>query len=213
MAIDQRKRQKKLARQKAKKKASHAIRGIGGSFSLALQVKQALQAPVYECYNIKGMFEGGMGAVILSRQMPNGDVAMSQFLIDVWCLGVKDAFIRVSSLGEYEKFMERSRGQYELENLHPTCARKIVESAVDYAKKFGFPPHSDHKKAAQLFGDIDASLCPTAFVFGKNGQPFYMSGPKDTVSKSRKIVKRLRRICGDDGFHYVVNVDDPNLEF
>ena len=64
---------------------------------------------------------------------------------------------------------------------------------VQYARDFGFPPHSDYAQAAQLFGDIDAAACPVRYTYGKDGQPFYMSGPYESPAQSRKIIDTLAR--------------------
>lgn len=203
MVISQQKRQKKLARQKAKKRANRKG-GVVAVVSQAKQIQQAIQAPVYECCYVKGMFEEGLGVVFLSRKLSNGYVALSGFLVDTWCLGVKDAFFGTNSLSDHEAFMVKSASVYTLEVFHPTCARKAVESAVVYARASGFSPHPDYKIAALLFGDIDASLCPRAFEFGREGRPFYVSGQHDTPAMSAKIVKQLERVHGKGGFHYAV---------
>jgi len=39
---------------------------------------------------------------VVTRRIPNGDIAMSAFVIDVFCLGVKDAMFMVLPESEYE---------------------------------------------------------------------------------------------------------------
>jgi hypothetical protein len=46
-------------------------------------------------------------------------------------------------------------------------------------------------------------------VFGKDGKPFFMSGPYDTPARCRRIIDTLTRRCGPEGFHYTVAVGAP----
>jgi hypothetical protein len=96
--------------------------------------------------------------------------------------------------------------------VEPCCARKLVEQAVAYAQGLGFAPHPDFKKAARVFGGLKADECGRQFTFGRDGKPFYCSGPNETEEQSCRIVTQLTRRCGEGNFHYLVGVgemEDP----
>ena len=57
--------------------------------------------------------------------------------------------------------------------------------------------------------EVEASA--TSFQFGKDGKPFYMSGPYDTPARIDRIMRALTARVGPDGFDYVVGLDDPNV--
>lgn len=42
---------------------------------------------------------------------------------------------------------------------------------------------------------------------GKEGKPFYISGPHETQADSERIIATLTRKLGPDGFHYVLGGD------
>jgi hypothetical protein len=48
-----------------------------------------------------------------------------------------------------------------------------------------------------------------SFTFGKDGKPFYISGPRDTPERSRAIVDRLMERCGPGRFDYLVVLPEP----
>jgi hypothetical protein len=48
---------------------------------------------------------------------------------------------------------------------------------------------------------------PKTFSFGKNGKPFFMSGPNDSRTRIRNIMDKLVKSISLDGFDYIVNVD------
>ena len=161
----------------------------------------AASAPIHECLVPDSLFDIGIGNVIVSRKMPNGFIGAAFFLVDVFCLGIKDVFYEALSPAEYDSRV--SSLQHEtFRALHPTCARKLVEGAEAYARDLGFPPHPDYQRARQIFGDLDATACPTHYVFGRDGKPFFLSGPYDTPAKCRRIIETLTRHCGIDGFNF-----------
>jgi hypothetical protein len=61
-------------------------------------------------------------------------------------------------------------------------AQAIVYGAVDYAHSLDFEPRRDLNTKAQIhLGLRPETLLP--IEFGKDGQPFCMSGPYDNVDK------------------------------
>ena len=212
MALDARKRQQKLAKKTAKRKAAVASKKslgeVGGLVSRGRHALPAAGAPMHECLVSDSLFDIGIGNVIVSRKLPNGFIGAAFFLVDVFCLGVKDAFYDVLSPAEYD--FRLSGLQHEtFRAIDPTCARKLVEGAEAYARDLGFTPHADYQRARQIFGDLDATVCPTHYVFGKDGKPFFMSGPYDTPARCRRIIDTLTRHCGPEGFHFVVAGGEP----
>src|SRR5947209_19536193 len=106
MARDERKRQQQLVRKAAKRKQKalglkSAASQSTSAMSPARQMQLALTAPIHECLVPEGLFGMGIGEVLFGRKLPNGDVAASLFLLDVYCLGVKNAFFRVFSEYDY----------------------------------------------------------------------------------------------------------------
>jgi hypothetical protein len=205
MAISAKERQKKLERKAKKKKSMKMNRPISLS---KRKVASYSTHPIHECLVPDGLFEVGIGNVIVSRRVPNGNIAVSVFLVDIFCLGVKDAFFRVLSEGEYENrfkasLMESHEGQ-TFKSVDPSCARKLLEGAVAYAEELGFSYHPEHKNAKNIFGDIDSSNCPIKYTYGQDGKPFYVRGPNETVEKARQIVNHLNQRCGEGGFDYMV---------
>ena len=57
----------------------------------------AASAPIHECLVPDSLFDIGIGNVIVSRKMPNGFIGAAFFLVDVFCLGIKDVFYEALS--------------------------------------------------------------------------------------------------------------------
>ncbi len=209
MALDEKRRQKKLAKKAARRKAKLSdkkdiqISGSAGAQNIAL----ALNSPVHECMIPEGLFDIGIGNILISRKMPNGNVAFSIFLLDVFCLGVKNASFFIMSRYEYDDKIRRIKLDADFESLAPECVRKLVESAEAYAGELGFDPHPDYRSARKIFGDIETKKCPMQFEFGKDGRPLFISGPNDTQAKCMKIIEILTKSCGPGGFHYMIGAN------
>ena len=208
MVADPRRRQKKLAQKVAKRKAKKEksaarITDLLASFSNAF--------PVHECYVGDKLFKVGMGQVLISRKQPDGCFATSVFLLDIYCLGVKNALFTVLSGYQFDKIKSELEEREGLTFIHQACARKLVEEAVEYAKDLGFSPHKDYSKAKQIFGGIDSTVCPKSFVFGKEGKPLYIPGPKDTPAMHKRVIATLTRCLGPDGFHFITGFSNDNI--
>ena len=81
---------------------------------------------------------------------------------------------------------------------------------MEYSDKLGFKPHKDYKISRQLLMDLDPNVCPNQYIFGKDGKPFYISGPNENQNQSEKIVEKLLRNCGEGNFEYMIALIDES---
>ncbi|WP_295388595.1 hypothetical protein [uncultured Thiodictyon sp.] len=196
MALDQKALQKKRAKRELKRKqAKTTVARQSGGRSLPHGWASAAQAPIADVFAPTDLSAVGMGTVWFNRRLPDGRYAIAGFVVDTYCLGVKNALYNVVDEAEYASLLAhiRSGATEVLERQDPAYARKLVEGAVDYAKALGFEPHEDYRNARALFGDIDAASCPVQFTFGRDGKPLYIQGPDDSPAMMRRIAMRLSR--------------------
>jgi hypothetical protein len=206
MVMDEKRRQKKLARKAAKRKRNLAAKR--GEFpGKERLIAFAADKPLHECLIPRVLYEQGIGNVVISRKMPNGDIAAAFFLVDIYCLGVKNCFFTIIPPGVYAQRIANSVQKEGAEFAMPACAVKLIIGAVSYAEGLGLHPHMDYFSVKGFFGSIDPTTCPKEFEFGKDGKPFYIVGPNETQEDSEKIMAALTRKVGSDGFHYMVRMD------
>ena len=208
MVADPRRRQKKLAQKTAKRKAKK-VKILDRKAGVMAWTSNSF--PVHECYISETLFEQGMGQVFISRRRPDGSFPTSIFLLDVYCLGVKNALFNIYPGYEFENLKAEFQKRESSIFIHQSCARKLVEEAVAYARDLGFSPHKDYAKAKQIFGDIDITACPRSFIFGKDGKPYFISGPNDTPAMNNKVIDTLTRRLGPDGFHFITAFPDDDI--
>jgi hypothetical protein len=202
MAKSEHKRQQKLVKKQRRTNDLKKQRNIKLNVSNRELILAAARSPWVGCY-LSG--EAGMHSVFAIRQTRNGPVA-SVFLIDSFCLGIKDSFFIRSF--DLEAFRDR-KGDRETEKVTPEHALKLIQDAIAYARGIGFEPSAETDVCKLIFGNTDAAECTTEFVFGKDGKPFYMSGPHDSREKQLRIMQTLTQL-GFGNFHFVLGIDSLN---
>ena len=192
-----------LARHK-KQGTTTASNSTGEARASAREVASAANAPIHESLVPENLFEQGIGNLLFSRSMPDGRIAVAEFLLDLYCLGVKNAFFYIMTRDEYAQRMRSWSAAQKMRPMNSACFRKLVEGGVAYARELGFSPHADYAEASQIFGDVQSTACSTLFEYGRDGKPFYISGPHETAAQARAIVEQLARRLGPGNFDYLV---------
>ncbi len=146
-------------------------------------------------------------AVLRARGRDRFEVGF--FYLDLWCLGVRDAIFFDLPRHEWERLRQDLFPDAPPVEKDGPWGRKLIEGAVEYARKLGFAPCRDYRKAARVFGGIKSEDCSESFTFGKDGKPCYIQAESDKDAQAEKIIARLRARCGDGNFNFMLNrVDD-----
>lgn len=146
---------------------------------------------------------GGLANVLIVRQERASRVTACGFLVDVYCLGVKNAVGPVPmGTGSVEEFSRKFFSGFDDAPVAVPVelAQAVVHGAVAYARGLGFEPHPDFGAAVAYLGTPAGA---SAIRFGRDGQPFYISGPYDSP---RAVVQALEAAVGAGNYHYMVHV-------
>lgn len=180
------------------------------AFDQSPYLQNAREYPLHGCWIMKGWQETGITPVIVARLQDNDRIMFGVYMVDYYCLGIKNAYTRVD--------YSRNRFERELPKLcaeAPTScsvelAHELIYGALEYAEKLGFEPHPNFygQKVDQILDPADAHPRTNGVIFGKDGKPLYVSGPYDTEIKSRSVVNTLMRTCGPGNFDYLVTLGD-----
>lgn len=203
-----RRKEAKAARRKKLLAERRKLAFVETPSSRAEQIRRLATAPLHACLVQTGLFEQGNGMVLLIRKTAGGRVALAAFLVDVYCLGVKDVVFRQDEIAEIEAFIETLEGAAPFEDADPSYARKLLRDAVAYARSLGFEPPKDYAALDLLFGDSRADACDVSFSFGHDGKPLYIPGASETRAQIRRRLAHLRRRLGDDSFDFLIDDDD-----
>ena len=193
--------QKKLAKQKAKRTEKRTQLARQTSVNPMIRLANCQHWPIEAALVAENLFNAGIGSVVLARRMPDGNLAVGIFLVDVYCLGVKNALYSYMSLGKFaETGQTMTENEGPFKSVTPEHVAKLVTESVAYAQQFGLPPHPDYRAAQLILGGIDPAKCDVQFELGQNGKPLYVSGPFDSEEKKRLIMSRIT----PEGGHYLL---------
>ncbi|TEU13572.1 MAG: hypothetical protein E3J21_18435 [Anaerolineales bacterium] len=194
--------QKALQRKAAKRKqkrASSKPRLTGRAL-----LRAAGRWPLHECLLTKEwQEEGAITQILVARRSPSGQIAVGVFLVDLGCLGVKSAFGRpLHTMQEYRELRDGMKANQDMIKADINLVAKIIREAIAYAGELGFKPDPDYRDAMLVLGDADPDACEVPIPLGgKDGKPFFVAGPYDNADR---IMAKLTRKLGPDGFHYLV---------
>lgn len=123
----------------------------------------------------------GLAAVLVARYAGRDKVTACGYLIDLYCLGVKDVIgPRVLNDQQHAQFTRTFFAGYRQPPIAAPLelAQQLVLGAARYARSLGFDP-------APGFDDVRGHLGEwsgvRAITFGRNGRPEYIQGPYDNA--------------------------------
>ncbi len=208
MPRDERKRQKALMKQRSKQKVTSQHKAqqqaLTPSSPQAI-LRRARSYPLYECLisdNWNKKENSGLVEVLVARKQPDGNICFGVYLIDVYCLGLKNTFANAD--------FSRSRYQSEIRNkvfragkpveCSIELAQQMIYQSIEYAEQFGFEPEKDFALSQYLLTPRGELEEPYDLTFGKDGKPFFISGPNDNVAR---IIRQLEKTAGPGNYDYL----------
>ncbi len=188
MPRDERKRQKALMKQRSKQKA--AAQHKAQQQALTPSSPQAIQ-------------------ILLARQQPDGDICFGVYLIDKFCLGLKNTFANAGF--PRSRYQSEVRNKIFREQKPVECpielAHQMIYQSIEYAEQFGFEPQKDFALSQYLLAPRGELEEPYDLTFGKDGKPFFIAGPHDNVAR---IMRQLEKTAGPGNYHYLMPIGgDP----
>jgi hypothetical protein len=184
MALKRGKKAQRRKQQVAEKRKAEAL-----EMSLPNRVLRAAQAPIQHCLLPTNLYEVGMGPLILARGATPDYLTTGSFLLDVFCLGIKDVTFAKIESGTLSQYCDMAGAP--MVEVEPSLARKLLRELAAWSQSIGFAPHRDFAAVEQLFGDVDPDASDAVFQFGRDGKPFYIQGPGDSP---QLVMQRLAQV-------------------
>jgi hypothetical protein len=112
--------------------------------------------PIHKCWITKDWREIGKTSIIISRKHTNGNISFCFYLVDLFCMGVKDTFFEFNT--DERDLIERiteNNGYNQFEEISYELAHNIIYSAIEFAEEYGFQPHKDFTRTTEFFLEED----------------------------------------------------------
>lgn len=139
----------------------------------------------------------GIAIVLVARARRHDRVTACVYLVDTFCLGVKNVTgplqLRDRDLPALVR-MHFAVFQWPALRAPIELAQHLVLGAVAFAARLGCAPHPDFDGARGHLGELRE---PCAITFGREGRPLYVAGPHDDPIA---IMQTLVATLGSDGF-------------
>src|ERR1700722_11860329 len=132
---------------------------------------QARQLPVIECWITREWQSNGISNIIVARGHKNGNVTAGIYLVDTYCLGVKDAGYEFNLPPADYKYLKNHAG--DIEACEYVLAHNIIYGAIAFAEDYGFKPHKDFAIAQHILEEDDDDVELMELEFGFEGEPYY----------------------------------------
>lgn len=205
MSSSARKKEKHRLKRKEKK---HQMQRINSRTALQ---RLAAEGGELECWITPDWKERGMASIQVLGRAPGGHGAFAAFLVDLWAVGLKDAFGRSDvpwldfCEGNMEPWVERTSAV----KLEPQVARRLVAGAVRFGRQNSFRMPPQWEKFVVIFGRSILNEIPTADLsdFGADGGVRYVG--TEEFLRSRLTVP-VQEFASRPNTHLVIG-GDPRL--
>lgn len=158
------------------KKFKFCCYGIQKNREIIPATTEYCRFPIQECKVLKNLKEIGISPVYVVRELNKSSYVLISYLVDFWCLGVKDTIIKFGvSKKDLIRIYSMSPG---LVSVSYEDARSLILGAIDFAKAIDIAPHSSWNGIPSSF--IEAHLAyEKNFSCGREGMHYYISNPQD----------------------------------
>ena len=185
-----------------KKRSRTSGNAVPPSFERKLELDAAAMWPVFECLITAGWQDTtNLTHIIVAKEPPFGGAVCCVFLVDLGCLGPKEAFVtQFATRYQYEAELRATfMNQGPMIPIDFPLTAKIISESVRYARHLGFDLPPQVSATLGALGPLDAAAaCQQEIPLGgKDGNPFYMAGPYDDTDH---IMATLTRSCGKGNF-------------
>ena len=189
----------------AKKKQTQQIQQLSPENYI---LQKARNLPVFECMVNEDWEFGKMASVSVARKHTNGNITLGLYLVDLNCLGVKDAhYLFNVSEPEYRRTIT-SNGNLDLISISYELAHNIVYAGLEFAKELGFNPHKDFSVARYILEEDTDEVELIEIECGKNGKPLYVKSELE----SNRIIAQLERAVGKGNYDFITPVEYEEIE-
>lgn len=172
-------------------------------------VKQrARSLEIGSCYVSKDLESAGEGQVIVTRMHTGGKVSVAFYLVDIWCLGLKDSFYRLR-MEEYE-FEEMIRTyRVGLRKCSYDEAHNWIYGAIAYAEEAGIEPDKSFNITQYMLEEDDDNIPLIEYEYGKDGKHLLVAHSHLEVSLYMPLLKKN---LGEGNYDYILSLHDADID-
>ncbi len=167
--------------------------------------EKARTLEIGDCFINEDYDEFGLGHIVVTRLHKGGRKTIGVYLVDKYCLGVKDAFYRLRMDDvEYEDFIQTMSREYHLKKISYNEAHNLIYGAIEFADEAGIAPCKDFALAKYILEEDTEAIPLIEYEYGKDGKHLLVVGSQ---KEADRYLPALRANLGSD-FNYIIE-DNP----
>lgn len=158
--------------------------------------------PILKCAVNKEWKDEKIAQVMVLRQHVNGNVSGANFLVDLLCLGVKDAtWFFNTDADEMTEMMEDSGLNWI--DIPYTLAHNIVYAGLDFAEEFHIKPHADFAIARYALEEEDDAIELIEIETGENDMPHLIESYPGQYADAHS---KLKKYAGEGNYQITLAI-------
>lgn len=160
---------------------------------------------IHECWINTDWEEAQKANILIARKHTNGNFTIGFFLVDLLCLGIKDAHFQFNIFDfHYKEVLEMAGDGIDIKKIDYTLAHNIIFAGLEFADDFGFKPHKNYTSTMQYFLEDDTDdIELMEIVCGHNDQPMYVQGPYENEIEANRIMAQLEKTAGKGNYQFI----------
>ena len=180
-----------MAKNKKKKKQPSAATSTSGSPERYIR-QAARKLPIYKCYISPDWREAGEAHVIVSRINQRGDIVAASYLVDLFCLGVKQTYWNIVDEKDLQQFVGDSDQFVEIS--YPEV-HNLILGAIEFAEEAGIEPAADFALTQYVLSEDTDDIELIEYEYGYQGKHHLVIGEDGA---ERKFLSVLEKNLGDN---------------
>lgn len=171
---------------------------------------------LHACLVNDGWRENGKATILMARDIGPLRVAMAAFLVDLWAMGLKDAWGRTDiSYSEFDEGISGLDAQLGTHPLNLGTAKHLVYGGIELSRELGFRLPRRYERWTAILGPLPKGETPDMSLFRCDGKIRLVCSMRDLESRligttPDKFLARpdVDFILADDDFTLVDDEDD-----
>lgn len=165
--------------------------------------ERARLLPIYKCYKGETIGDSREMSIMVIRKHAGGTYTLATFMLDRWCLGVKDAIWQFSipedeMLDFVNHFATHIDQWTKIEYVE---AHNWVYGALDWATNAGINPCKDFALARYILEEDDDNVELQEYEFGYNGEYCLMA---KSHKEADKYIPTLTKTLGMGNYKVII---------
>lgn len=148
------------------------------------------------CYATNNIKECGEGQVIVTRRHKGGKTSIAIYMIDTFCLGVKDSTFKLRlDENELEHLLMLVNMALNIHEVTYNEAHNLIYGAVAFAEEGGIKPDKSFALTKYMLEEDTDDVPLIEFEYGRNGKHCLMANSK---READKYLPTLKKHLGDN---------------